>query len=600
MVSAGNARGRHGSMRRALSAWRWCLSIGVVLLAAGVAAAQGGAWPDYPFSSPHALPRGPGFYFSWIKLGLLWALFLGWVKTTDWVSQDTQIYGFPYSLWNPIVFFPFLVGLLAFGLSLPMFVVGYGLTVLCWAVPLLVYIVQRNQRLEPHERVLTPSHLRHLLAEGLGKAGVKISAERKAAHEKGAPVNFTARGGGDEQSNQASLVSARQSKGFRSAKETVANAVDHRAEKIMLDYAPDSVSTRYQVDGVWHDADALERSDADEMLLAFKRLCALNPDERRKRQQGKFGAEYQDHKMDGVLVCQGTKTGERVLIHLTGSKSEFHTLQELGMRDKTIEKLKELMLADRGVLVFSAMPGNGLTTTLAIALNSTDRLLRDFVAVESKHAPLPEVENVDPVFYDPAKGESPASLLDAISRKQPDVIVVPDLPNAESVIMLCDISATEHLAFATIQAKEAVEALLRVLLLKVPAKTFAPVAIGVLNQRLIRKLCEDCKEAYTPPPALLQKLGIPADRIDQLFRHPENPEEVCKTCHGIGYLGRTAIYELLVVDDTIREVLMQQPKLDILRKAARRGGNRTLQEEGILAVIRGTTSLPELMRVLKQ
>lgn len=180
------------------------------------------------------------------------------------------------------------------------------------------------------------------------------------------------------------------------------------------------------------------------------------------------------------------------------------------------------------------------------------------------------------------------------------MLVVPNLPNAETVTMLCEMAGTDQLVFVTMRSKEAVEALLRVLLLKVPAKTFAPRVNAVLYQRLVRTLCESCKEAYTPAPALLKKLGLPADRVDQLYRHPENPDEVCDDCHGVGYLGRTAVFELLKVDKTLREALIKQPKLEALRAVARKAGNRSLQDEGIAAVVRGVTSLPELMRVLKQ
>ena len=123
----------------------------------------------------------------------------------------------------------------------------------------------------------------------------------------------------------------------------------------------------------------------------------------------------------------------------------------------------------------------------------------------------------------------------------------------------------------------------------------------MLNQRLIRKLCEDCKEEYTPSPEMLKKLGIPAGRVESLYRPPKSEEDqpVCSNCGGLGYKERTSIFELLVVDDSIREVLTKQPKLEVLRKVARQAGNRTLQEEGIVLVAKGVTSVPELSRVLK-
>jgi type II secretory ATPase GspE/PulE/Tfp pilus assembly ATPase PilB-like protein len=136
----------------------------------------------------------------------------------------------------------------------------------------------------------------------------------------------------------------------------------------------------------------------------------------------------------------------------------------------------------------------------------------------------------------------------------------------------------------------------------------------VLNQRLIRKLCDECKQAFPPPPQLLQKLGIPAGRVQVLYREyqPPPPEQlvddkgrpieppICPKCGGLGYFGRTALFELLVVDAALRDALIKQPKLEVLRSVARKSGHRTIQEEGILLVARGITSIPELQRVMKQ
>ena len=138
--------------------------------------------------------------------------------------------------------------------------------------------------------------------------------------------------------------------------------------------------------------------------------------------------------------------------------------------------------------------------------------------------------------------------------------------------------------------------------MKVPAEEFVPVVKAVLYQRLIRTLCPDCKVGYTPPPDVLKKMGIPAGKVEQLFRPPK-PEEIekpCPLCQGMGYKGRTGIFELLVINDQIREILLKQPNLNLLKKAAHASHQRLLQEEGILLVAQGVTSIPELMRVLKQ
>ena len=203
--------------------------------------------------------------------------------------------------------------------------------------------------------------------------------------------------------------------------------------------------------------------------------------------------------------------------------------------------------------------------------------------------------------YDAGKGQTPATIIPGLVRQYPNVYICRDLVDVESATMLMNEIADDRLIITTIPAREAAEALLRLLQMKLPQKQFASIATGVLYQRLIRKLCPDCKVAYTPPADVLKKLGIPPGKVQQLYRPPK-PEEIekpCLTCQGIGYLGRTGIFELLVVTDQMREILAKQPSLELMKKAARADNQRSLQEEGILLVAKGITSLPELMRVLK-
>jgi type II secretory ATPase GspE/PulE/Tfp pilus assembly ATPase PilB-like protein len=158
------------------------------------------------------------------------------------------------------------------------------------------------------------------------------------------------------------------------------------------------------------------------------------------------------------------------------------------------------------------------------------------------------------------------------------------------------------LVVTNIAAKDAPEALLRMLKQKVPHREFAKTVSAVLSTRLIRKLCDECKVAYEPTPDLAKKLGLPAGKVEALYRtpKPEEADKPCKVCGGIGYIGRTGLFELLVVNDQIREILIKQPNLDLLRKAARAAGMRSFQEEGVLLIAKGVTSLAELQRVLKQ
>ena len=151
------------------------------------------AWPDYPLNG-HDLPRGPGSYFSWVKLLLLGLTYLLWVKTTDWVNRDAQLLKLNHALWIPINYFPFLVVFFIIALNV-LFAIGYSVLFLSWIVPLGVYIVQRNGQVERHEKVLTPEHLRFLFATVGNKLGMKIDVEKKAPYELGSPVEFKSLGG---------------------------------------------------------------------------------------------------------------------------------------------------------------------------------------------------------------------------------------------------------------------------------------------------------------------------------------------------------------------------------------------------------------------
>lgn len=572
--------------------------VGMTLLAAATSWAQ----DDWGYTLPgrNEIERGPGDYFSKTKLGILWGLYVLWIWIVNWVNGDCKEHKFDYAKWIPIVAAPFLVGFFLFALLIPIFWVGAPLCLLTILVPAVVYVLMRNEEVEPHQQVMTPPHFRYLFATALGAIGIKMSVEAKKAHEKGAQVDFTAFGGDKDQDGQANLIRARQSPGYVACKQMVADAVEVRAEKIMLDCNAASVSARHQIDGVWHDTDGADREEGDDMISALKLIANMNPEERKARQKGQVAVKFEGKKYFCSVVSQGTKTGERVIASLGSKGNKFSKLEELGMREPVIKVLKEKMLQEGGILLFSALPSGGLTTTFTASINSTDRLLRDFVSIEPHNDRMPEVENVDPVAL--AEGETIHEKLPGILRKDADVLVIPKLTDTESVTALCK-AAKDRLVFMQTPAKESVEAMLRVLMMKVPIKDFASVVSTVVNQRLIRKLCEDCKEGYKPSAAQLQKLRLPANRVDQFYKPPVvTPEDkqICPTCNGLGYFGRSSIFEVVEVKENLRKTLLTQPKLELLRKAARADGNRTLQEEGILAVVQGITSLAEIQRVLKQ
>jgi len=567
-----------------------------------------GAWPHVDLDPDHSgdahtIDRGPGFYLSIAKLVLVWGMILAWVKIADWINRDCQRHRLDFSMWNPAVVAPFFFAAMLMW-TIPVFLVGFVLMLLALAAPAGVYVYVRNEKVDPSERVLTPDHLRHLLSSKAKGVGLKIDAEKKAAHQRGAPVELKATAGANSVENNALLLKARQLPGFVVTKDLLANAMTARSDLVMLDYTSDGVAIRYQIDGVLHAVSPADRETGDAALAAVKTLSGLNPGERVKKQVGQFEATFSGTTSTCRLITQGTPSGERVLLRFEMGGLRFHSLSELGMRDKPREQLMQLLEAKSGLVLFSSLPGGGLTALLQAAVEESDRLMRNFAVIEAQGRPQLGVDNVEAFTYDPSAGEGPTTTMRKVHTSQPEVLIIPELTDTETALAACE-TAGERLVIAGIRAKSAPEALLRVMMLKVPGAQLAAVATGVVHVRLVRLLNADCRVAYQPAPELLGKLGLPADRVQVLYREP-TAEELAASGYRIdgrvvaGFEGRTGMFEVLVVSDPIRQVLAKQPKLELVKKGARQAGMRSHQEEGILLAVQGATSLNEVMRVLKQ
>ena len=544
---------------------------------------------------------GPGLYFSLLKIAAAYILFMMWVYTTDWVSTDAQELKLQYRRWNPVVFGTFL-GAFMLVWVLPWFAASYPLLVIAYVAPLASYVVHRNKQVHTSERVLTSSHIKFWLAGRMAVFGVNVDTEEKDPHESGPPVILTAMGGASERDDNVNLLSARQAPGFRDVRQLVADALFRRGDSIMLDFTQQAATVRHMIDGVWHADDPIEREIADPMLESLKTLCGLDANDRQKRQEGTFLADYQSVKFGASFASQGTKTGERVIIKLEGDRTQFEALGDVGMRPKMQEKLRELLGEKQGFVLFSALPAAGLRSTVNVALRGCDRFTREFMAVEDEANRYEAVENIAMITYDSAKGEKQIEVLSKFFLQEPNVAVIRDLDSKETVSTVCDEVFNERILVSTIRAKDSADALVRVLALGVPPAKLGKSITAVVNQRLIRKLCENCKVQYAPTPKVLKQLGIPEGRVQAFHRPPQETEieEICPECGGIGYYGRTAIFELSVIDDSARRVLASSPDADTLRQALRKAGMQSLQQEGIVLVAKGITSLPELMRVLKQ
>ena len=417
----------------------------------------------------------------------------------------------------------------------------------------------------------------------------------------------------DKTQQQSVLIATRQNPGYVVAAGQIGHALISRATHLLLDFSQAACAMRYQIDGQWEQLPPLPRDAGDAMLMAFKQVCQLNPADRRSAQTGKCDVKIQRDKYMLTVQSQGIPTGERVLIKIEPEKMPFSTLADLGMRDTMIEQFRAALNSEGTSVVISCPKATGLSTTWQIAINAADRLVRDFQSVEPENDKEPEIININPCLYGGSTGLEPKELMRKIILKEPDVFLFPTIPDDASLLMgLEQVTKAQKQVIARMAASTAVEAAAKIAA-QFPgsAKLFASTLKAVINQRIVRRLCERCKVGFQPPPALLQRLGVPAGRITVLYQPfvpPPIEQQVdangkpapiipCEACQGRGYIGRVAIFELLQPGDQFRAALLKTQDVGQLSKVAKEEGHRSLQAEAVLTVARGLTSLDELKRV---
>lgn len=578
----------------------------LVAFDAGFASAQ--EWPEYTSPAGNPFDRGPGFYISWWKLLCCIPFFFFWVKAADWVNADIQrnreTTKMELDSWNPAMVFSFLGGFISL-LCLPIFWIGFPIYVIASLLPYFIYLRARNPLLPKATRTFLPIHPNSLKqpAKVVLKQDEGLQLEIKAA-------------GDTPQRSQANLIAARQNPYFLQVKETLADIMFKRAERVQLDFTQQAVAVRYEVDGVWLNMPPRDRQSGDAILYAYKQLANLNPMDRQNRQDGSFEVSSGKTKSKFELSSAGIQTGERVVLKVTElKKKETMNIKQLGMLPDMYTRL-QANLNQSGMVIISSLPSGGLSSSWKGALDAADRVTRDFVGVCDKNFQDKVIENVAFIEFDKAAGQTPLAELKNLALKLPDAYVVPELIDGPTVNYLCDqIEKEKSFVISQIHAKSSVEAVVRTLMLNGDRTKLAKSLNGVLFHKLFRRLCDQCKQAVQPPPQLLQQLGIqptpqltffqqyqpppPESLVDEKGR-PIEPPGPCRTCGGIGFYGRIAVFEFLEVNDKIRQAMVNTPTLKDIGAAAQLTGNKTVQQNAIDLLVAGVTSLQEVQRVVNQ
>lgn len=423
-------------------------------------------------------------------------------------------------------------------------------------------------------------------------------------------VDFVAHGATHDE-REANLELVEPSPGFPTTCVLLADIANRRADTVVLDYTQNSVNIRFQIDSIWHTMPSMDRETGDYLLATMKQLAGMNYQERRARQEGSFEAKFEGKKLKCKVVAQGVSTGERVAIFTNRPKPPSETVEELGMRESMRNKITNLFTADTGLIVSCGMPNEGLTTSWRATLGAFDRFMRDFYVIEEKSKAEPEVINVGQILYDASAGQDLFSPIHQLMLREPNVLAFPEIPDGQTLNRLMKLAEENNLLIIIrIPAKHALDALLRLMVLKPDVEKMLEMLSAIVCMRSVRKLCNNCKQPFTPSPQLLAQLRIPPGRVRELQRHfawnaemldeAGQPLPPCPECFGIGYLEQMGIFELVEVNDTIRKAAFKTPRLDMLLEAAQRAGHVSIRDEGVVAVARGETSIEELQRILNK
>jgi general secretion pathway protein E len=370
-------------------------------------------------------------------------------------------------------------------------------------------------------------------------------------------------------------------------------AVEQRASDIHIEPFESQLKVRYRIDGVLHEAEAPPSSSSAAIISRLKIMARLDIAERRLPQDGRIMLRIQGKELDLRVSTVPTSFGESVVMRLLDRQTVSFDFPSLGMDGERLQNFLDVLENPHGILLVTGPTGSGKTTTLYTALSRLNTAERKIITVED---PVEyQLEGINQIQVKPAIGLDFAGALRSIVRQDPDVIMIGEMRDLETCRIAIQSSLTGHLVLSTLHTNSAAASITRLLDMGVESYLIASTVKGILAQRLVRRLDPLTRIAFEAPPELVAEHGLERftdERPITLYRPAgELP--------GGGYHGRSAITELLVMNEELRGLLMRQADAATLEQAARRGGLRTLYEEGLRQAVAGVTSLEEVLRVTR-
>ncbi len=371
----------------------------------------------------------------------------------------------------------------------------------------------------------------------------------------------------------------------------LAKAIRLRASDLMIEPMERAVRVRYRVDGVLQEGEAPPKPMQHAVVSRVKIMAELNIAERRLPQDGHFTFRLEGRMVDFRVSVLPTNFGEKVVLRLLDKSQISLSLGDLGFTPDDLATLTRCAERPHGMVLTTGPTGSGKTTTLYAMLKQIDRPEKNLVTVED---PVEfELEGVNQVSAKPDIGLTFARALRAILRQDPDVIMVGEIRDSETADMAVKSALTGHLVLSTLHTNSAAGSVVRLVNMGVEPFLINSCLMAVVGQRLVRKICAQCKELSRPPKGLAQKLGL-------LSANGQVPEVArgsgCSSCFQSGYRGREVIAEVLVLTPETRALILRRAQERELEEAARKAGMQTLREHGLQKVLAHVTTLDEVFR----
>ena len=427
--------------------------------------------------------------------------------------------------------------------------------------------------------LMPPQALKEALRKATGKSGAQSAAGAGAGKA------------GEEEDEDAPII--------RLVAKTINEALIQRASDIHVEPFQQRVRIRYRVDGVLKEIASLEEALLAPLTSRLKIMAGLDIAEKRKPQDGRISFRANDEDGESRDIDIRTSVlpashGETIVMRLLDKERGLMSLEKLGFQGQDRERFKGVIARPNGIVLVTGPTGSGKTTTLYAALQELNR--SDVKIITAEDPVEFNIAGINQCQVKSRIGLSFARILRAMLRQAPNVILVGEIRDRETAEIAVQAALTGHLVFSTLHTNDATSAITRLCDMGVKPFLVSASVQAVMAQRLIRVLCEECRQPYEPTATELRSVGIDVDKVqDTTFYRAEG----CERCGNSGYRGRRGIYELLQMDNTLREMTFRgEPMVRLREYAWQSGGMSTLLQDGVRKVLAGQTTIPELLRVV--